>query len=366
LKKVLAIIFLLAMLASPSAAQEQVGKSIRLYPIRLDGKAGYIDSEGKVVIKPKFFRAWDFSQGLAAVQINKDTPVFGYINGQGNFVIGPWQGLAFEFSEGLGLVSRSGGYGFIDSTGKVVIPAQFGFAKSFSDGMAIVILDNCIPHVTCGKSGYIDKSGKLVIEPQFRSAEDFHEGIAAVSLGNYEWTFINRAGKEITKQRFKADPKTGLVATTEFSEGLAGVKVGDKWGYVDKTGEIVVSPQFDEARKFSEGLAAVFIGCRWGYIDRTGNFVIKPQFRFASEFSEGLAAADPYPSNHVPCPPGKSHDKLGYIDKTGRFVVSAQFDLAFNFLDGIAKVVVVNPKDQNDLRYGYIDKIGNYIWRPTS
>lgn len=65
---------------------------------------------------------------------------------------------------------------------------------------------------------------------------------------------------------------------------------------------------------FSEGLAAVFIGCRWGYIDRTGSFVIKPQFRFASEFSEGLAAVDPYPSNHVPCPPGKSHDKLGYID----------------------------------------------------
>src|SRR5713226_1229897 len=116
--------------------------------------------------------------------------------------------------------------------------------------------------------GYIDKAGEIVITPQFRMADDFHEGLAAVSHENYEWTFIDKTGKEITEQRFKPE-KGRLVATTDFSEGLAGVSVGGKWGYIDKTGKIVIQPQFDKANQFSEGLAAVFIGCQWGYIDKT-------------------------------------------------------------------------------------------------
>ena len=35
-----------------------------------------------------------------------------------------------------------------------------------------------------------------------------------------------------------------------------------------KTGAIVIDPQFDYAYPFSEGLAAVFIGGKWGYIAR--------------------------------------------------------------------------------------------------
>jgi hypothetical protein len=35
-----------------------------------------------------------------------------------------------------------------------------------------------------------------------------------------------------------------------FSEGLAVVKIEDKWGYIDKTGKIVINPQFDDAGGF--------------------------------------------------------------------------------------------------------------------
>ena len=42
-----------------------------------------------------------------------------------------------------------------------------------------------------------------------------------------------------------------------FSEGLARVKTGDKWGYIDKEGKLVIQPQLDEAEKFSDGLALV-------------------------------------------------------------------------------------------------------------
>jgi uncharacterized lipoprotein YddW (UPF0748 family) len=42
-----------------------------------------------------------------------------------------------------------------------------------------------------------------------------------------------------------------------FSDGLARVKIEDKWGYIDKTGKLAVQPQLDEADSFSQGLALV-------------------------------------------------------------------------------------------------------------
>ncbi|AFZ12463.1 S-layer domain-containing protein [Crinalium epipsammum PCC 9333] len=46
-------------------------------------------------------------------------------------------------------------------------------------------------------------------------------------------------------------------AADSFSEGMAQVKIGNKWGYIDKTGKLVISPQFEEANAFSAGLALV-------------------------------------------------------------------------------------------------------------
>ena len=84
---------------------------------------------------------------------------------------------------------------------------------------------------------------------------------------------------------------------------LFPVKQDGKWGYIDKTGKIVINPQFDSATSFSKGLARVVIGDKWGYIDKTGKIVINPQFDSAASFCDGLARV-------------VIGDKWGYIDKT--------------------------------------------------
>ena len=61
-----------------------------------------------------------------------------------------------------------------------------------------------------------------------------------------------------------------------FFEGLAPVIIGGergKYGYIDKKGQFVINPQFDEAESFFEGLAYVRIGEKVGYIDKTGNII---------------------------------------------------------------------------------------------
>ncbi len=54
----------------------------------------------------------------------------------------------------------------------------------------------------------------------------------------------------------------------DFSEGLAYVKIGDRYGFINKEGRYVANPQFDSAGTFSEGLARVKTGDKWGYISK--------------------------------------------------------------------------------------------------
>lgn len=96
------------------------------------------------------------------------------------------------------------------------------------------------------------------------------------------------------------------------------VKIGDKYGYVDQAGKLVIQVQFDIARDFSEGWAAVNIGGRdslfggesggkWGYIDKSGSWVIKPMFRMAFSFRDGRAKVEIGGQERI-------------IDKTGMFL----------------------------------------------
>ncbi|EAK1349894.1 WG repeat-containing protein, partial [Campylobacter coli] len=51
-----------------------------------------------------------------------------------------------------------------------------------------------------------------------------------------------------------------------------------KWGFIDKSGKIVIEPKFDGVGNFSEGLAGVELNGKWGFIDKSGKIVIEPKF----------------------------------------------------------------------------------------
>jgi len=61
-----------------------------------------------------------------------------------------------------------------------------------------------------------------------------------------------------------------------FSDGLAAVKVGGRFGYIDKTGRVVIPLQFDSAGEFSDGVAEVEVGGEFGYINTSGKYVWEP------------------------------------------------------------------------------------------
>ena len=80
------------------------------------------------------------------------------------------------------------------------------------------------------------------------------------------------------------------------------------FGIIDKSGKYVHEPAFDEATPFSESLAAVRAGEKWGYVDLDGRWAIPPNLAHAEPFWHGLA--------RVAFEPGRG----GYIDKGGSVV----------------------------------------------
>jgi hypothetical protein len=217
--------------AGPQSPANETGP---LFRVAKDGKYGYIDKIGRMVIPPQYDDAGKYSEGLAAVR------VYLVISGQ-----------------------HSGKWGYIDKTGQMVIPPQYYWAYNFSEGLAAV-------EVQMDKWGFIDQTGKMVIPPQYSYVflnSGFSEGLAAVRVSD-RWGYIDKTGQMVVPTQYGG--------ADAFSEGLAAVYTGGKRGYIDKTGKMVIPPQYTGAEEFSEGLAAVRVGDKSGYIDKTGKYVWAP------------------------------------------------------------------------------------------
>jgi hypothetical protein len=174
----------------------------RLTAFEADGKWGYKDAQGKVIIRPRFALAEDFSpQGIAPVV---DEAGWAYINAKGEIVLRPFvlDNGPDCFSEGVARFVSDGKLGFFNQSGKVVIEPGFDFAWPFSEGRAVVC-QGCTEEaegeyhvVTGGKWGFIDKRGVIVIALIFERAENFQGGTARVKLHG-QWRQVDKKGKLI-------------------------------------------------------------------------------------------------------------------------------------------------------------------------
>jgi WG containing repeat len=298
----------------------------KLFLFTRNGKYGYIDRTGKIVIPSKLDNPYETnsvtSVGEASQNENRDELIsFREDDISAN--------ITYEFAYKLGLSGPKPRYvsdylyGYKNSrTEKIIIRPQFREAADrFSEGLAWVMDKQ-------DRVGYIDKQGKMAIPPQYSYSKQFTSaGVVTTYFGS------------------------------DFNGGLAKVCSVDesrKCGYIDRTGKVVIPLKFDEvAEQFSNGLAWVAINGRHGYIDKTTKIVIPLQsYSRVSDFDDGLARV---------CSMVESHEKCGYIDRTGKVVIPLKFDeVAEKFSNGLAWVVIKDRPDDiiDPMRLGYIDKTG--------
>lgn len=121
------------------------------------------------------------------------------------------------------------------------------------------------PFVTGGKWGFRRADGTVVVEPLFDDVLDFSCGVAAVRAGEV-WHYIDPSGRTVINC-------SGYEAVKSFGEGLAAVRRDGAWGFIDLGGTEVIAPRFRRAGTFSAGAAAVETAEEKFAVDRCGNRV---------------------------------------------------------------------------------------------
>jgi hypothetical protein len=181
-----------AILLTVNIAAQSNPEKMTLFWIKQDGKYGYIDKTGTIVIPPAFENTMGFREGLAATKLDGK---YGYIDMKGDWVIKPTFEFTYMFSEGLAMVRIGKKYAWVNRSGEVVIePQDFDAVENgFREGRLAVKKGV--------KWGFIDSKGKLVIPFQFEKVSAFNGGVAQVVSEGHQHHWIDLDGRVLWSEK---------------------------------------------------------------------------------------------------------------------------------------------------------------------
>lgn len=304
----------------------------------------FINTKGENVFGKHFYDARDFKNGLAAVKSGSGK--WGLLNDRGELITDYLYDEVKDVNEGVACVQYKGLWGYINAKGDEIVRPQFIQAHDMSDGLAYVVTTNQMIY-------YIDSLGNKLFEFKGDSWSisanrsgygNFRDGEAILAhAGTVGLVRINRSGQVLNRLKniphLYAQNNPPLV----FNEGYA-VLYGRQ--FIDKQGRIYKA-SFDAVSPFHEGLASVRIGGNWGFVDTSLRVVINPSiiqesgiqkndlFERVSNFSEGYAAAT-------------VKGKVGFINKQGEWAIPPTFKVATSFHNGFS---IVKHPDKKGLNF---------------
>ena len=125
-----------------------------VFAVKKDGKWGYIDANGKIVIPLEYEEVADFSEGLAPV-------------------------------------CKNGKWGYINLKKEVVIPFKFANSKmySFKNGVARYCYTGGNSLHSDDVNGLINLKGEIIVEPKYKSIEYINGNVAMVSFDGYNYLY---------------------------------------------------------------------------------------------------------------------------------------------------------------------------------
>ena len=237
--------------------------------VKKDGQNFYIDLHGNIVEEPKV------EENPDELRCDYENGKYGFKDNKGNVVIPHQFHFAHDFSDGMAIVvNEIGEVGYINTKGELAIPYQYDTmaesdGNNFHEGLCAVVVDGSHEWVS-----YIDKTGKLAFEGVFSYGGDFSEGLAAVSTTgeNARSGYIDHDGKMVIEL---PDGWWGR----KFTDGVAQTQKLDSCYIIDKTGQRLFKVNNEitytgDNIRYSEGLAVVYGKGKYekkrGFMDKTG------------------------------------------------------------------------------------------------
>ena len=153
-------------------------------------------------------------------------------------------------------------------------------------------------------------------------------------------------------------------AIVPYNEGLIKIWKGDKVGFANESGKIVIPCKYQKASEFNDGLVAVCYCSRYGdygpcfgyskFLDNN-NREIDFKYDVYHPFYENLAAVY-----------SDSEKKYGFINRAGEVIIPFDYEDAGSFSNGLAPVEkdgkwgYISPSNQVVIPFKY-DKAGDFV-----
>lgn len=230
------------------------GDSLTVY-CDLQGKRGFINlNTGKIIIEGRYERAWNFSEGLAAVCVDNK---IGFVNTAGEEVI-PCQyptsehainRLGYAFHNGYATITNSKNEcGLINMQGELVVDTIYDCIWSPSECGVRIFQHN-------GKYGVMDLQGNILVPLQYDNI--WCEGERLFATKNGIMAQIDNTGKVLLPFCSSYDFEPMYLATDESREHPTGYfkyYAGGYEGVVDFNGKMVIPAIYHQINQLNKNL----------------------------------------------------------------------------------------------------------------
>ncbi len=211
----------------------------------ITGLYGLVDTSGIELVPTKYKYIWNLQEGLIGFSTYEGKN--GFLDKKGKVVIQEIKGNVYGFSNGLAKVDASLANNseykyYIDKTGKTVLKPSMKDIEWYEDFFEEVAT---FKQKSTGLMGLIDKKGQVVLKPKFQDISYFGNGLAAAKL-NDKYGFINKAGTFVIKNEYDE--------FKSFEQELILVKNGKFYGAINTKGLEIIPFKYKDIYEYKNGL----------------------------------------------------------------------------------------------------------------
>jgi len=172
------------------------------------------------------------------------------------------------------VVIKNGKYALVNKKNQLIIPAEYDEIREINNGLVIAKKE---------KWGIVNLKNKIIVPFEYDDLSGFYEGIAHADVAKKSF-YINKENQRLINLELDFN------WFGNFKQGVALVKKNDKFGYIDKKGNILIPFIYDDALPFIKDIALVYLkkGNQCFFINKKGSKVFEEEYPYLWTENEGL------------------------------------------------------------------------------
>ncbi len=138
-------------------------------PVRRNGRYGFINEDGLLMIPNRYEDVMPFSESRAGIKIRNK---WGFIDRTDRIVIQPVYDKVQPFTSGLSKVCQKDKWGLIDNDGKIRVPVRYDSVHVLPSGRVLIQSE--------GYFGIANMEGDILLHTKYESVTDLNNGMIIV------------------------------------------------------------------------------------------------------------------------------------------------------------------------------------------